>query len=200
MGQRSQDNTPAARRRGGSKREFESFVARTTPGLSRTAYLMTWDEATSEDLLQEAFMKVAQRWPRVRAMDHPYAYARRVLVNLALDSTQRRARHRQELSLVDESMIVIDDDARQALEQVTEADAIGQALARLTPRQRMVLVLRYWEDLSEADVAQLLHCSTGTVKSTASRAAARLATELATNAHPSEHPALATITQGATTP
>ncbi len=183
MGQRSQEpgGPSERRRRSGAKREFERFVAQTTDGLFRAAYLMTWDSAASEDLVQEAYIKVARRWVRVRAMEHPYAYARRVLVNLVLDGANRRTLHRQELTFGDEPVETIDDDTRLALERVTEADALGQALSRLTPRQRMVLVLRYWEDISESDVAIMLGCTTGTVKSTASRAAARLAAELSSN-------------------
>jgi RNA polymerase sigma-70 factor (sigma-E family) len=159
-------------------REFERFVTESTDGLYRSAFLMTWDGGECEDLVQETFLKVARRWSKIRTMDHPYAYARRVLVNLVLDGSARRSRSRQELELLDDTGPAIDPHARIALEQVDDADAIGRALAALTARQRLVLILRYFEDLPEAEVATLLGCSVGTVKSTASRAASRLAAEV----------------------
>src|SRR6202035_4384620 len=80
-----------------SKREFERFAAGAVDDLLRTGYLVVWDLAEAEDLVQESLMRVAKRWPKVRSMDHPVAYARRILVNLALDGAERRARRRLEL-------------------------------------------------------------------------------------------------------
>jgi len=85
------------RRREDRKREFERFVASAADELLRTGYLVVWDLAEAEDLVQESLLRVAKRWPRVRSMDHPVAYARRVLINLALDRADRRSRERQEL-------------------------------------------------------------------------------------------------------
>jgi RNA polymerase sigma-70 factor (sigma-E family) len=189
MGRTDQAGTTPWLRGGASRREFERFVGQSTDGLYRTAYLMIWDEAEAEDLVQEAFIKVARHWSRVRAMEHPYAYARRILVNLVLDGAGRRSRRRAELELVPESESgsVLDQRAVVAIERVTDVDALSRALAALAPRQRMVLVLRYWEDLPETEVAALLGCTAGTVKSTASRAAARLATALAATADLDDH-------------
>lgn len=105
-------------RAAGSRAEFELFVADSAEPLLRTAYLVVWDLAEAEDLVQACLLAVARRWPRVRRMDHPRAYARRILLNLAL--------------------------------------------AGLPPRQRAVLVLRYFDDLSESQVADALGCSVGT--------------------------------------
>lgn len=142
----------------------------------RTAYLVVWDAAEAEDLVQECLLVVARRWPRVRGMDHPYAYARRVLINLALDGAQHRARRR--LELVDHGSAgvdaIADESSTRRLHAVGVRAELIQALATLPPRQRAVLVLRYFEDLSEAQVAELLGCSVGTVKSTASRGLTRL--------------------------
>ena len=80
-----------------AKADFEQFVSASSDALLRTAYLVVWDAVEAEDLVQECLLAVARRWPRVRKMDHPHAYARRVLVNLALDGAQRRTRHRREL-------------------------------------------------------------------------------------------------------
>lgn len=79
--------------------DFERFVAEHCDQLVRTAYLITWDAGEAEDLTQECLLAIARRWPRVRRMAHPGAYARRILVNLALDGARGRARRRGELDL-----------------------------------------------------------------------------------------------------
>jgi RNA polymerase sigma-70 factor (sigma-E family) len=139
----------------------------------RTAYLVAWDATEAEDLVQECLLTVARRWPRVRRMDHPHAYARRVLINLALDGANRRSRRRSEL---DEPTLpeAADENSLRALESIDARAELVQALGTLPPRQRAVLVLRYFEDLTEAQIAAVLGCSVGTVKSTASRGLARL--------------------------
>jgi len=156
--------------------EFERFVDGCARGLLSTGYLIVWDQAEAEDLVQETLLRVARRWPRVRKMDQPAAYARRILVNLAIDDAKRRVRRRRELQPADGARL------EAHLEQASpvtfgaidaRAEMLG-ALALLPPRQRAVLVLRYFEDLSEAQTAQTLGCSLGTVKSTASRGLARL--------------------------
>jgi RNA polymerase sigma-70 factor (sigma-E family) len=152
--------------------DFDRFVTAHTDGLLRTAYLITWDLHTAEDLVQETLIKVAKRWPKIRRMDHPVAYARRILVNEALDGRTRRARRRSELTThpqPDQNGHVADPSAL-----IDTHDELIAALATLPPRQRAVLVLRYFLDLPEAEVAAALQCSLGTVKSTASRALARL--------------------------
>jgi RNA polymerase sigma-70 factor (sigma-E family) len=156
--------------------EFERFVADSTDALLRTAYLISWDPAEAEDLVQECLLAVARRWPRVRRMEHPHAYARRVLINLALDGADRRSRRRHELGADDPGAVdqVADAGSARELQSVDARSELLQALGTLAPRQRAVLVLRYFEDLSEAQVAAALGCSVGTVKSTASRALARL--------------------------
>jgi RNA polymerase sigma-70 factor (sigma-E family) len=159
-----------------AKADFEQFVSASSGALLRTAYLVAWDPVEAEDLVQECLLAVARRWPRVRKMDHPHAYARRVLVNLALDGAQRRTRHRQELVGDDAAGLaaVPDESSARRLHAVGVRAELIEALGTLPPRQRAVLVLRYFEDLSEAQVADLLGCSLGTVKSTASRGLTRL--------------------------
>jgi RNA polymerase sigma-70 factor (sigma-E family) len=158
--------------------DFDHFVAASTHALLRTAYLIVGDLGEAEDLVQETLFEVARRWPRVRRMEHPTAYARRILVNRAVGGAKRRARRRQELAgdvPPDRAMPVL------AGAQVAEhAELIG-ALAALPPRQRAVIVLRYFLDLPEAEVAAALKCSLGTVKSTASRGLARLERALRTS-------------------
>ena len=156
--------------------DFDRFVAEGTEGLVRTAYLIVWDLPEAEDLVQETLVRVAKRWPKVSRMDHPVAYARRILVNLALDGGPRRARRRAELSERQS------DEIAAPADPIDAHDDLYAALAGLPPRQRAVLVLRYFLDLPEAEVAAALQCSLGTVKSTASRGLARLEQSLrATN-------------------
>jgi len=81
-----------------SRQEFDQFVGDSVDGLLRTAYLIAWDFAAAEDLVQECLLRVARQWPRVRAMAYPTAYARQILVHLALDDGRRRTRHRDELA------------------------------------------------------------------------------------------------------
>ena len=177
-------------RAGAPQREFERFVAEWSDPLLRTAYLMARDLAEAEDLVQETLLRVARRWPRVRAMDHPAAYARRILVNLAIDGAERRARRTNELSVaVSQSAANLPDSrAERDLRAVDAQEELLSALAGLPARQRAVIILRYWEDLPETEVAGILGCSAGTVKSTASRGLARLRD--AVNAGASGHPVL----------
>jgi len=156
---------------------FERFVSESADSLLRTAYLVTGDASHAEDLVQESFLKVARRWARVSSMDSPRAYARKILVNLALDGTKRRSLHRDELGKKSppewpprwESEI-----SRGAFAAVDDRLELIRALGELPPRQRAVLVLRYFDDLSESEVASTLGCSLGTVKSTTSRALERM--------------------------
>ena len=80
-----------------SKRQFECFIAEAADGLFRTGHLMTGNATDAEDLVQETFLRVARRWNQVRPMDHPAAYARRILINLVLHDAGRRSRQRAEL-------------------------------------------------------------------------------------------------------
>ena len=162
-------------RRDRSREEFEHFVSGSVDDLLRTAYLVAWDLSTAEDLVQECLFRVAQRWPRVRSMEFPKAYARRILINLALDGSKRRRRHQAELGREDGVAADHHDEATARSLGMVETNAeLNAALGQLAPRQRAVLVLRYFEDLSEAQVAEAMGCSVGTVKSTASRALLRL--------------------------
>jgi RNA polymerase sigma-70 factor (sigma-E family) len=151
--------------------EFDRFVGETADGLLRAASLIVWDVTEAEDLVQECYVRLARRWPRVRAMEHPRAYARRVLVNLALDASGPSRRARTELGMGDDRIAQHADDGAALLFGRVEAntDLLG-ALGELAPRQRATLVLRYFEDLTEAQVAELMGCSVGTVKSTTARA------------------------------
>jgi RNA polymerase sigma-70 factor (sigma-E family) len=170
-------------------REFERFTAEASDPLLHTGFLMTGNAKDAEDLVQETLLRVARRWNRVRSMDHPAAYARRILINLVLHDADRRARQRTELQPQEGAAELADDNATRALREVDDQAEFRWALARLPARQRAVLVLRYWSDLPVAEVADILGCTEGTVTSTASRAAARLAEILPHAKPPATRPA-----------
>jgi RNA polymerase sigma-70 factor (sigma-E family) len=160
--------------------DFDRFVAETAEVLLRSAYLITWDFAEAEDLVQECLFKVARRWPRVNKMERPVAYARTVLIHLALDEGKRRSRRRSELGPEATGLLDVhhDDAATRTLGRVETSTDLLRVLRELPPRQRAALVLRYFDDLSEAEVADVMGCSVGTVKSTTSRALGRLRREV----------------------
>lgn len=149
---------------------FPDFVAAHAEDLLRTAHLVTGDDSEAEDLVQECLLRLASRWGRVGEMDYPLAYARRVLVNLAVRGSGRRARREAELKTEPASEAM----ASTPMDLIAERQELWAALRELTARQRAVLVLRYFHDLSEAEVAETLGIATGTVSSTASRSLAQL--------------------------
>jgi RNA polymerase sigma-70 factor (sigma-E family) len=151
-------------------RPFEGFVAAHAETLLRTAYLITADEREAEDLVQECFLRLASRWGRVANMDHPLAYARRILVNLAVRGSTGRAQREAELKAV-----VVDQFAGPTADELlADRDELWVALGQLTMRQRAILVLRYFHDLSETQVAEMLGITASTVSSTTSRSLAQL--------------------------
>ncbi|MGW4499252.1 SigE family RNA polymerase sigma factor [Micromonospora sp. NPDC004336] len=144
---------------------FAEFVREETTGLTRFAYLLTGDRHHAEDLVQVAFARVAVRWER---LDDPGAYLRRVLYTQAASWWRwRRARPPEHLGVALPERAAAPDDVDLRL-------ALRAALDRLTVRQRAVLVLRYYEDRSEAETAELLGCRLGTVKSQTRHALGRL--------------------------
>lgn len=147
--------------------EFEQFVAGTGPRLLRTAVLLTGDHGHAEDLVQITLERVARRWGRLDGA--PEAYARVVLARLSTDRW-RRLRSRAAEVLIEPRPTDLHDPA----DDVVIRQALIRALMLLTPRQRAVLVLRFFEDLTEAQTAHILGVSVGTVKSTTSRATTRL--------------------------
>jgi RNA polymerase sigma-70 factor (sigma-E family) len=171
-----------------AKRQFEGFAAQTSDTLLRTGYLMTGDARDAEDLVQETFLRVARRWNQVRSMDHPAAYARRILINLVLQDAERRSRQKTELARQHGGFDAADQSAARALRHVDDLAEFRWALAQLTARQRAVLVLRYWADLPVGEVADILGWSPGTVTGTASRAAGRLAVILTSGEQPATGP------------
>ncbi|GIH25388.1 DNA-directed RNA polymerase sigma-70 factor [Acrocarpospora phusangensis] len=156
------------------ERAFRDFVAARSPALMGLAYLLTGgDQHAAEDLVQTSLAKAVTRW---RGIEDPEAYVKRTMYHQQI-STWRLAWRRHETSVAEPP----DTAAADGTGAVDLRLALRQALARLTPRQRTVLVLRYFEDLPEDEIARILGCSVGTVRSTAHRSLARLralATEL----------------------
>ena len=147
---------------------FASYVRDRIAALSRIAYLLTGDEHLAEDLVQETLLGVVGRWRRITAGGDPDAYVRRALYHQHI-SLWRRGRRRP---------VLVHEPADRAVPDPTATVADGltlrRALARLAPGQRAVLVLRYYEDRTEVEVAELLGCRVGTVKSQTRDALARL--------------------------
>ena len=150
---------------------FQEFVRARWSHLVRTAYLLTGDAHHAEDLTQTALAKAYRSWRRVSGSDNPEAYVRRMLVTCNSDRFRKR---RVKESLTDAPPERAGRDENVA--RVDERGVLLGALAGLPPRQRAVVVMRYWEDLSEAEVAEVLGCSQGTVKSQASKGLAKLRT------------------------
>jgi RNA polymerase sigma-70 factor (sigma-E family) len=143
-----------------------ALVAARGDHLLATAVLLAGGRTAGEDLLQTALERLMRSWRRVHG--DPEAYLRRVIYHAAVDQWRVR-RRRAETPLADDPPATADPTDRAHLRH-----ALVQALAALPPRQRAVLVLRYWEQLSEAEAATVLGCSVGTVKASASRGLARL--------------------------
>ncbi|MEV6329673.1 SigE family RNA polymerase sigma factor [Streptomyces sp. NPDC051909] len=149
---------------------FTAFAVAAWPRLVRTAQLLTGDFHEAEDLVQTTLAKVYGRWRRVprEEMD---GYVRRALVNNNLSRLRRKRVVHLLTPVLPESLRHAVAGHAEAVEQRT---ALLAALADLPPRQRAVMVLRYWEDLSEPEIAAVLHCSIGTVKTHARRGLATL--------------------------
>jgi RNA polymerase sigma-70 factor (sigma-E family) len=153
------------------EQQFTEYVAARQPALLRTAYMLTGNQHNAEDLLQTALAKTYLSWSKIREEAAIDAYVRRIMVN-EYTSWWRRAWRRNEIT-TDE----VPERGRQQQAPARdheESDAMWRLLGTLPPRQRAAVVLRYYEDLSEAETAQVLGCSVGNVKSQTSRALASL--------------------------
>jgi RNA polymerase sigma-70 factor (sigma-E family) len=150
--------------------EFDEFVRSCGHRLYRTACLLSGgDRASAEDLSSEALARVYLAWPRVRAGD-AYGYARRIMVNLHIDWWRRVGRRRETIT----DRVPEEPDPTDIGIDAARRDSVVRALGRLTRRERAVVVLRYYLDLSEQDIAAELSVSLGTVKSTCARALRKL--------------------------
>ncbi|WSG37366.1 SigE family RNA polymerase sigma factor [Dactylosporangium sp. NBC_01737] len=162
--------------------DFDAFVRGRTPALMRSAFLLTGDQHLAEDLVQASLARTHQHWRRLDSRSNAEAYTRRVMYHLQVSWWRRRR-------VPEWSTAQVPEPRRHVPDQADASDlrvVMRGALARLPVRQRAVLVLRYFEDLTEAETAETLGVSVGTVKSQTFKALSRLrdlAPELA--GHPS---------------
>lgn len=150
--------------------DFERFVAATHRRLLGVAYLLTQDMPLAEDLVQEALLKLYRRWRRDNTIAHPEAYVRRTIVNEFINTRRRRSSTEVPMSTEELPELTWSDTSPVA--QVS----MWQTLATLPDRQRAVLVLRCYEDLTDCEIAHHLGCTEGTVRSLAARAYSTLRT------------------------
>jgi RNA polymerase sigma-70 factor (sigma-E family) len=154
---------------GADAESFAQFIEAREQALQRTAWLLTSDWALAQDLVQTALARSWRYWSTIRREDNPEIYVRKVMVNTW--ATWRRRRWKAERpygKLTDRS------GSGDLAAEVTTRLALSGLLAALTERQRAVVVLRLFDDLSEAQVAEILGCAPGTVRATLSQALARL--------------------------
>ena len=151
------------------KGDFELFVASRSTALLRTAYLLcAGDRGAAEDLLQDVLERMYPKWRRLKGS--PEAYARVALANASANRWRTRSRRVRETPLT----TAPPQPVRGPEKEVVDRDEVVRALGELPERMRAVIVLRFFDDLSEADTAAALGCSTGTVKSQTSRGLAKL--------------------------
>ena len=138
--------------------DLREYVAARGAALSRAAYLLTGDHQAAEDLVQDTYVVMVQRWRKAKRLD-PDAYVRRILYSRFVDGWRRRRLLEVPWSSPPDS------PAGDVVGAATDRITLHEALARLTPRQRAVLVLRFYEDLTEVQTAAVLDVSPNTVKS-----------------------------------
>ncbi len=156
---------------------FEEYAASAWPWLYRCSYLLAGNHADAEDLAQQTLLQAYRSWSKVSRADQPAAYLRRMLTNLHI--SQHRPVSRKRELLVD-----VPPEGRSAPPAGPEERmALWPHIASLPPRQRAVIVLRYYEQLSEREIADALGCSTGNVKSTAHHALRALRAAVGPEAH-----------------
>jgi len=147
--------------------EFRDFMRGRWSAMVRLAYTLTGDQGHAEDIAQAAFASAYSAWGRVRRAGDPDAYVRAIVIH-ENSKRFRKQRVREDLRAV------VPECGTGADDRLADRAALRDTLSRLGPRQRTVIVLRFWLDMSEADTARALNCSVGTVKSQTSRALATL--------------------------
>ncbi|HEY6792173.1 MAG TPA: SigE family RNA polymerase sigma factor [Trebonia sp.] len=153
---------------GSTDEDFREFMRGRWPAMVRLAYGLTGDLGHAEDVAQAAFARAYASWGRVTQAGDPDAYLRRIVVN------ENRRRFRRQRVAEDLPGVLPDPGVADSADASDQRAALLAALARLGPRQRAVVVLRFWMDLSDAETARVMGCTVGTVKSQASRALAIL--------------------------
>jgi RNA polymerase sigma-70 factor (sigma-E family) len=164
--------------------DFEDFVLAEGDNLARLARLLCGDWHLAEGLVQSALLRCVSAWPRIRSVESPTAFVRRVLVDTYLNRWRFRARRPESLG----ATIPDGGDPSDRYATVDERAVLLDALRRLPRRQRAVVVLRYYTDASEREVAALLNCSVGTVKTQSAKGLDALRTAVtALSAQPEVH-------------
>lgn len=166
---------------------FAEFVAARSSALHRSAYLMVGDRQLAQDLVQEALTRTYLAWPRLRDPSKAEAYTRKAITTTAISWFRRRA-WRNELVSVSGSPHFADSKpvfagSAEATDDVAEREWLWQELLQLPPRQRAALVLRFYEDLTEAQTAEAMGCAIGTVKSQVSAGLGKLRRRLGPNSN-----------------
>ena len=152
---------------------FEEFAATRMPGVLRFAAVLAGDQATAEDLAQEVLIRAYARWDRIGCLDRPELYVRKMMLNEFLNWRRRSSRQIPVGGMASAPASIAPDHAAE----YNEREALLAELGKLPRRQRAVIVLRYYEDRGDSEIADLLGCSPGTVRSHASRALAALRVE-----------------------
>lgn len=147
---------------------FEEYVAVRLPALLRQATALAGDPHVAEDVVQDVLVKAQSRWARIRDMDVPDAYLRKMIVNELMSARRRAA------AAVRRERVARPIPAEDGTDLVVQRDAIRHVIRALPTRQRIVIALRYYEDMADGDIAALMGCSVATVRSQASRALAKL--------------------------
>jgi RNA polymerase sigma-70 factor (sigma-E family) len=142
---------------------FTAFVLASQPRLRRTAYLMCGDWDLASDYVQDALVRVYRHWPKLRSEAQAHAYARKAVVSVVIDAKRRRSSTEVPVASV------VDRAGADVTTRSDDHDLLGWCLAQVPARQRACLVLRHYDDLSVSEVATILGCSEGTVKSQTAR-------------------------------
>ncbi len=153
---------------------FEQFAAERLDRLLRYATAMTCDRYLAQDIVQEVLARAQHRWPRIAAMDAPYLYVKRMVTNEYLSWRRRRAA--RDIASSRATLETLTPPVRDPAVQHAERDAMRARIAVLPRKQRAALVLRYYEDCTDAEIAEVLGCSETTVRSHISRALKTLRT------------------------
>jgi RNA polymerase sigma-70 factor (sigma-E family) len=144
--------------------EFTSFVVAHQARLRRVAFLMCGDWSLASDYVQDALVRTYRHWPRLRSRGEAYACSRKAVVSVVIDAKRRRSSTEVPVDSVADAL-----GADDAANRSADRDLLSRCLVQVPPRQRACLVLRYYDDLSVSDVAGVLGCSEGTVKSQTAR-------------------------------
>ena len=159
--------------------EFDDYVRLRGVALVRLARLLTGDCGDGEDLAQDVLARAFVRWDKIVSTDSPEAYLRQMVVNASISRWRRRGTREVPMATAGHEAVGGDFGA-----EVAQRDALWRLVRSLPPRQRAVVVLRFYEDLDDASIAAILHCSAVTVRTQVMRALATLRTRMDTAAEP----------------